>query len=770
MSISYEEEDVTRLAADQENSFDDDYEDDDDVVRRVDDFDDDYDDVEVRRVDDFDDEEESASEILPTTLPFAPLQNRLAAKAASMSSQTTPKATPPESKSALPGGQAPSKADPPVDALSRPVEGGGGFGGLMDSADGIVTDKATTGQKVFAGGALGLNAENAIEDHVGYVEGIPDALTEAASQASKYGAADLGSHLADTASQTKEWGANITSALGEGTVGLLNDVSDFVNPVSSVLNVVNSAAIAKDAVRQVGDRKQAQDLTDPVNQKRLAAAEGKAEGRRDEAKNLRTRLEAGEAVSAQEKNRIRMRSAVGLSSLALERKKQGLASNYQKTMDETAVALNAKVDVDPSNEASFKDGTAKYNAANKGAELKPFERPVASALGKGANVFRKGAATVTEGLASLTGVSDAQSELLKGNAKTALMSASLGTIGNAGAAKTAGLSKVVGYGANFLGKTVLGGISNRLGARKAEEQETYDEIWSDKYQDDLTKFGLQARPQAEAVGVDIKPDMKWSNSAQTLRGTSPAGIPNTTWNSIKDQAYGATVKPYADVKKLFGSGWKSPADLGLRGTTAGIYSKVFDERDEFKDLPGSDAGLDAAELAAQKDERRTASQAGYLPQLPGVGSALSADEFAAAKEERRAASQAGYTPAMPGGGMSSQELAEWQGERAARSAEGYTPAPRATSNRTGIELTEVPDFQDEPNQMEEAIAASEADQQLPAVSPARMAVEPGRGLLPFTSSPFIPRASLPSAAPKRRRGFLGRLSSFFGGLFGRSRR
>jgi hypothetical protein len=88
----------------------------------------------------------------------------------------------------------------------------------------------------------------------------------------------------------------------------------------------------------------------------------------------------------------------------------------------------------------------------------------------------------------------------------------------------------------------------------------------------------------------------------------------------------------------------------------------------------------------------------------------------------------------------------------------------------GTELTQVPDFQDEPSQMEEAITASEAGQQLPAVSPARMAVEPGRGLLPFASSPFIPRASLPSAAPKRRRGFLGRLSSFFGGLFGRSRR
>lgn len=231
----------------------------------------------------------------------------------------------------------------------------------------------------------------------------------------------------------------------------------------------------------------------------------------------------------------------------------------------------------------------------------------------------------------------------------------------------------------------------------------------------------------------------------------------------------------------------------------------------FPKLPGVGSAMSADEFAAAKAERRQASQDGYFSRVPvrdasslfdddeepardasflyddevptesqtqGSDSEflefpspeLSADEVAADQAERRAASQAGYTPAMPGGGMSPQELAEWKGERAARSAAGYTPAPRARGARMGTELTQVPDFQDEPSQMEEAITASEAGQQLPAVSPARMAVEPGRGLLPFASSPFIPRASLPSAAPKRRRGFLGRLSSFFGGLFGRSRR
>jgi hypothetical protein len=754
MSISYEEDDVTRLATDQEDSFDDD-----------------YDDVEVRRVDDFDDEEEeSATEISPTTPPFAPLQNRLAAKAASMSSQTTTEATPLESQSALPGGQAPSKADRPlVETLSRPVEGGGGVGGMMDSADGIVTDKATTGQKVFAGGVLGLNAANGIEDLVGYVDAMPGGLEAAASQASEYGAAGLGSELADAASQTKEWGADITSFLGEATVGALGEVSDVINPISAGVKAIQSAGYAKDAIRQVGDRKQAKDLTDPVKQKRLAAAEEKAKRRRDEMKDLRARLEAGEDVSMQEKNRIRMRGLVGVSSLALERKKQDLGSNYQKTMDETAIALNAKVDSDPNNEASFKAGTGAYNAGNKGAELKPFERPVASGFGKGANAFKRGAATLSEGIASLFGVSNAESELLKGNAKTAAMSGGLATLGNSAKALTGGVSSIPGYGVNLLGKTLLGGVSDLLGADKAQQQETYDEIWGDEYQDSLTKFGLQARPQAEAVDVDVKPDMKWSNSGQTLRGTDRAGIPNSTWSSVKDGVYGATVKPLADGAKLLKRNWRSPADLGLRGTRAGIYSKVFDERrrDEFTNLPGSDAGLDAGELAALKDERRTASQAGYIPRSP-VRDANSLFDDDEAPNTSNAPDSESFE--FPDAGLNEDEAAAAKAERRAESEAGYTPASRATSNRTGTEITELPDFQDEPNELEGAIAATKSGAQSFEGPSARMAVEPGRGLSPFTSSPFIPRANPTPAAPKRRGGFLGRIASAFGRLFGRKSR
>jgi hypothetical protein len=367
----------------------------------------------------------------------------------------------------------------------------------------------------------------------------------------------------------------------------------------------------------------------------------------------------------------------------------------------------------------------------------------------------------------------------------------------------------------------------------------------------IAERGFLPRPQATSPDAKLAPNMRFDlDSANVVAGGVAAGLPalglssgkpyfaEKTMDFVQDKAKSAgnltklATGQSADTlytDQLLGRGTSTRSLLAKAGALVpqGVeavntqVSKFFagnlqsDARlKDFEELPGSDIETSPDESAAAKAERRKASQDGYFPKLPGVGSAMSADEFDAAKAERRQASQDGYVPmspvrdvswlfdddegpntsdatdsesfefpdaglneeeaaaapAMPGGGMSSQEMAEWQGERAARSAAGYTPAPRARGARMGTELTQVPDFQDEPSQMEEAIAASEADQQLPAVSPARMAVEPGRGLLPFTSSPFIPRASLPSAAPKRRRGFLGRLLSSFGGLFGRSRR
>ena len=383
----------------------------------------------------------------------------------------------------------------------------------------------------------------------------------------------------------------------------------------------------------------------------------------------------------------------------------------------------------------------------------------------------------------------------------------------------------VGTATGFI--PTLGGKSMQDRADQVRMQEDYDNQWGADGKaplaEQIATRGFLARKQAFNPTTTVDPSARFDPlSSNLVGGAAEAGLPALEFGGgVKEYATEvALTKARAAALPGFEREYKNRllrrdpdaapttlADVALQAKK-GLFSKVkegaedkalstvrnlagqilpdsvakpgpapanLSAEDLDRELPGSDAGMSSAEAQELTAQRRAQSQAGYVPMSPvRDASSLFDDEEDAASgvsEEPPMLTAADLDGELPGSdaGVSSAEADALSAQRRAESQAGYAPS-RGVGPRMAGEVSALPDFQDEPNEMERAIAAMDAGGSSAAVPQSRMAVERGQGLMPFTSSPFIPRASMPAEAPRRRGGFLGRVSNFFGGMFGRRAR